>query len=145
MPRQVKYELRSFGWENDPEQEIYKFSTLDYLVACVYVSYATFFRIDKDADKAKVARVLKQGLERTLSQVRHFCGVIKEEPGDASGYAFVKKRDNTVEFIMQYLEEPEDEGKYPSFSQIEESGCVSRALGDLEIWSIAPMTCKCLF
>lgn len=145
MPRKDLHELQPVGWETDPDEEIFKFSTLDYLVACVYVSYATFFRIDNDADKPMVAELLKKGLEKTLSQVRHFCGVIEKQPGDGSGYAFVKKRDSTVQFVVQYLDGQEDEGKCPTFSEIENSGFVSRVLGDLDTWSVAPMTCEYRF
>lgn len=142
MPRHETYELRPVGWENDPEKETFRLSTLDYLVACVYVSYATFFRIEDDADKPKVAKLLKKGLEKTLSQARHLCGVIQNEPGDGLSYSFVKKKTSTVQFIVQYLDGQEDKGLYPSFSEIEQSGFVSRVLGDLDIWSVAPMTCE---
>lgn len=147
-PHQIclpRYALQPFGWDNDPEQEVFKFSALDYLFPCVYVSYTTFFRVDDNADKPRVTQVLKQALEKTLSQVRHFCGVIEKEPGDASGHAFVKNRDSSVDFIVQYLDEAEDEAPYPSFLEIEKSGFVSRGLGDLDIWSVAPMTCECRF
>ena len=52
MPRQQIYYLHSFGWENDPDEERFPVSTLDYLIACTYNHYALFFRLG-DADKPK--------------------------------------------------------------------------------------------
>lgn len=61
-----RFPFRPTGWENDANEERFKLSTMDYLVACVYVSYAIFFRIDDDATKPKVAGLLKQALEMNL-------------------------------------------------------------------------------
>ncbi|KAG6356348.1 hypothetical protein INS49_015736 [Diaporthe citri] len=111
---QVKREvfhLHPTGWELDPEEEKFKLSTLDYLVSCVYVSYAIFFKIDDDEGKPKVVELLKQGLEKTLSQTRHLCGNIEKDPD--GGHSFVKKRDSTVQFVTKWLDQAEHEGIYP--------------------------------
>ncbi|OQE34825.1 hypothetical protein PENCOP_c015G02132 [Penicillium coprophilum] len=137
MPKQEVVHLHPFGWENDPEEERFKVSTLDYLTACTYNNYALFFRVD-DADKARVVDVLKTGLERTLSQVRHICGTIEKDP--SGGHSFVKKKNSTVQFVVQWLDSPEDSDDYPSFDEVAEKNFCTSALGDLKRWSVPPMT-----
>ncbi|KAJ5822673.1 Transferase [Penicillium robsamsonii] len=137
MPKQDIIHLHPLGWENDPEEERFKVSTLDYLTACTYNNYALFFRLD-DADKTRVADVLKAGLERTLSQVRHICGTIEKDP--SGGYSFVKKKDSTVQFVVQWLDAPEDSDDYPSFDEIAKGNFCTSVLGDLKCWSVPPMT-----
>lgn len=51
MPRATEYRLRSTGWENDPEEEIFKLCTLDYLTTTTYTNQAVFFKL-KDGEKA---------------------------------------------------------------------------------------------
>jgi hypothetical protein len=132
MPKQEVFYLHPLGWENDPEEERSKVSTLDYLTVCTYNNYALFFRLD-DADRSKAAAVLKAGLERTLSQARHLCGKI--EKNAAGGHSFVKKKGSTVRFFVQWLED-----NYPSFDDIHKSYFSATTLGDLNIWSVPPMT-----
>ncbi|KAF9872898.1 hypothetical protein CkaCkLH20_09761 [Colletotrichum karsti] len=135
MPKVEEFQLHPLGWENDPEEERRELSTLDYLSAMVYNNYALFFKLE-DEQKSKVAAVLKEGLERTLSQARHLVGTI--EKGDDNRYFFVKKKDSTVKFVVQYLDSPED--KFASFSDIEKAHFVSTTLGDIKVLSNAPMT-----
>jgi hypothetical protein len=137
MPRQEVHQLRPFGWENDPEEERFKVTTLDYLTACTYNNYALFFRLD-NADKEKAAATLKEGLERTLSQARHYVGTIEKDA--EGGHSFVKKKDSTVRFVVQWLDTPEDGAKYPSIDDIERTNYSAVTLGDLETWSVPPMT-----
>lgn len=141
MRKEETFHLLPTRWERDPEEERFKLSTIDYLCACVYTSYAIFFRIDNDEDKPRVATLLKQGLERTLSRTRHLCGTIEKDPQE--GHSFVKKKDSTVEFVVQYLDDDEDKDKYPSYAELEKQHFVSKALGDIDLYSVAPMTCKC--
>lgn len=138
LVKQEIFHLHPSGWEQDPEEERFKLSTLDYLVACVYVSYAIFFRIDDDEAKPKVVELLKQGLEKTLSQTRHLCGSIEKDP--EGGYSFVKKRDSTVQFVTKWLDKAEHRGIYPSFEDLEKANFVSKALGDIREFSVSPMT-----
>jgi hypothetical protein len=133
MPDQQVYHLHPLGWENDPEEERFPMSTLDYLSAQTYNNYALFFRL-ADEDKSNAAEVLKAGLERTLSQVRRICGTIEQDP--AGGYSFHKKKDSTVRFIVQWL----DSEEYPSIDEIEQSHFSAVKLGDLNLWSVPPMT-----
>ncbi|KAI0377958.1 transferase family-domain-containing protein [Hypomontagnella monticulosa] len=135
MPKQEVYHIHPTGWENDPEEERFKLSTLDYLTVCTYNNYALFFRLE-DKDKPKAAAILKEGLERTLSQVRHLCGTIEKDP--EWGYSFTKKKDSTVQFIVQWLDDPKD--NYPSFDDIHKANYGAPTLGDLNLWSVPPMT-----
>lgn len=137
IPKLEVFHLQPFGWENGPEEERFKVSTLDYLSLVSYNNYALFFRLD-DADKPKAVELLKAGLERTLSQVRHLCSTIEKDP--TGGHSFVKKKDTTVQFHVQWLDSPEDKYKYPSFDDIEKSHFRVVSLGDLRLWSIHPMT-----
>jgi hypothetical protein len=51
MPKVEEFQLRPFGWENDPEEERFKLATLDYLSSMVWNSYAMFFKLHANADK----------------------------------------------------------------------------------------------
>ncbi|XXG98773.1 hypothetical protein Hte_005103 [Hypoxylon texense] len=124
MPQREVYHLHPTGWENDPEEERFKVSTLDYLVACSYNNYALFFRLDDDTDKSKIVAA------------RHVCGTIEKDPG--GGHSFVKKKDSTVQFHVQWLDSPEE--NYPSFEEISKSRYSATTLGDLSLWSVYPMT-----
>ncbi|RYP50576.1 hypothetical protein DL769_010933 [Monosporascus sp. CRB-8-3] len=135
MPRVEQLQLHPLGWENDPEEERFRLSTLDYLSAMTYNNYALFFKLD-DGEKRKVAVVLKEGLERTLSQARHLVGTIERD--EDGHHSLVKRKNSTVKFVVQYLDSPED--KFPSFAEIEEAHFVSTALGDITVLSNAPMT-----
>ena len=137
MAHQEVFQVQPFGWENDPEEERFKVSTLDYLTACTYNNYALFFRLD-DADKNRAVDVLKAGLERTLSQVRHLCGIIEKDP--TGGHSFVKKKDSAVKLYVQWLDSPDIGQEYPSFDEIEEGNFRTSVLGDLQRWSVPPMT-----
>lgn len=89
MLKQKIIQLRPFGWENHPEEERYKISTLDYLSAQTYNNYALFFRLDY-ATKPKAVDLLGRGLEGTLSQARHLCSTIEKDEG--GGHSCVKKK-----------------------------------------------------
>lgn len=137
-PKQEVVHLHPTGWEQDPEEERFKLSTLDYLVSRAYVSYAVFFKIDDDKCKPNVAELLKKGLEETLSQTRQLCSTIEKDPD--GGHFFVKKRDSTVKFVTKWLDQPEHEGVYPSFADLETANFVSKSLGDIRDYSVSPMT-----
>lgn len=79
MPKEEVYDLHPHGWENDPEVERFRVSTLDYLTCQTCNHYAVFFRLD-DAAKIKVMEILKAGLERTLAQTRQLNGRIEKDP-----------------------------------------------------------------
>ncbi|KAL4937923.1 hypothetical protein BDV06DRAFT_232244 [Aspergillus oleicola] len=133
MSSEQIYHLHPFGWKTDPEEERYKVTTLDYLSVQAYNNYALFFRLE-DADKPRAVEVLKLGLERTLSQVRHICGTIEKD--DGGGHSFVKRKESTVKFVVQWLEDE----IYPSLDEIEEAHFTAASLGDLNLWSVPPMT-----
>ncbi|KAF4767656.1 hypothetical protein N7455_006833 [Penicillium solitum] len=137
MAHQEVFQVQPFGWENDLEEERFKVSTLDYLTACTYNNYALFFRLE-DAEKNRAVDVLKAGLERTLSQVRHLCGTIEKDP--TGGHSFVKKKDSAVKLYVQWLDSPDIRQDYPSFDEIEEGNFRTSVLGDLQRWSVPPMT-----
>ncbi|KAE8152514.1 transferase family-domain-containing protein [Aspergillus avenaceus] len=135
VPRQEVYQIHPLGWETDPEEERFKVSTLDYLSACTYNNYALFFKLD-DVDKERIVSILKAGLERTLSQVRHLCGTIEKD--ETGGHSFVKKKDSAVQFVVQWLDLAGDH--FPSYEKISNSHFCSTVLGDLSLWSVNPMT-----
>ncbi|XHG06608.1 hypothetical protein AWENTII_009795 [Aspergillus wentii] len=135
MPQKETFHLHPSGWENDPAEERFKLGTLDYITYCTYSNYAVFFRME-DEEKNHAIQVLKGGLERTLSQARHLCGSIEKDP--AGGYCFSKKRDSTVQFVVQRLDAPGED--HPSFSEIESGHFRTSTLGDLNLWCVSPMT-----
>ncbi|PLB46611.1 acyl transferase [Aspergillus steynii IBT 23096] len=131
------YDLYPHGWETSPPEERFKVSTLDYLTGLCYTHFAVYFRLE-DADKSKAAAVLKESLQRTLAQIGHLCGTIEKDP--EGGHSFVKKRQSTVQLIIQWLDSPEDTEKFPSMSDMEASSFAGLTLGDFKNWSIEPMT-----
>jgi hypothetical protein len=133
MPEQQVYRIHPFGWENDPEGGRFKVTTLDYSSVQTYNNYALFFRL-ADEDKHNAAEVLKAGLERTLSEARHLCGTIEKDT--AGGHSFCKKKASTVQCVVQWLESEE----YPSFDEMEQSHFSAVKLGNLNTWSVPPMT-----
>ncbi|KZL80110.1 acyl transferase [Colletotrichum incanum] len=85
---------------------------------------------------SKAAAVLKEGLERMLAQAKHLVGTIEQdEDGPRS---FVKRKNSTAKFVVQYLDSPEN--KFPSFAEIEKAHVVTTTLGDINVLSNAPMT-----
>lgn len=135
MPNQQVFNLHPVDWESDPPTESFKLSTLDYCVAQVYNNFALFFSIT-DNIKPDAARILKRGLEITLSQCRQLCGRLELHPD--GGLCFHKTRDSTVEFHLQWLDGPDDD--YPSLQDLEKQHFASRTLGNLETWCVPPMT-----
>lgn len=87
-----------------------------------------------DFSHSKAAAVLKEGLERTLSQTRQLVGTIERVDG---GHSIVRKKSSAVKYVVQYLDSPED--KFPSFADISKAHFVSAAI-DIELLSNAPMT-----
>ncbi|KAI3557030.1 hypothetical protein CABS01_10268 [Colletotrichum abscissum] len=157
-PKVDVYNLHPTGWESDPEDEYHRLCTLDYCSGTIYCAYALFFKVDPGADKHRIVEVLKQGLEITLSQCRRLCGTLREDPAGGSGLCFHKRREDTVEFHVQWLdvsnkshdddsedgaadqEEGGDE-EYPSYADFERRHFSTRAFGpDLNLWCVPPMT-----
>ncbi|KAH3920606.1 hypothetical protein HBI56_219920 [Parastagonospora nodorum] len=139
MPRIEKYNVHPLGWENDPEEERFRLSTLDYLSSTTYTNTALFFKVADPADliTSKVATILKEGLERCLSQIRHMNGKIERD--EDGHHSIVKRRNSTVRFVVQYLDGPED--AFPSFAEIENVHFMSSILGNVDVLSNLPMTC----
>ncbi|KAK3297700.1 uncharacterized protein B0H64DRAFT_357742 [Chaetomium fimeti] len=133
---QQVYHIHPLGWENDPDEERYRLSPLDYVGTCVFNNYALYFKLD-DGDKANALEVLRSGLERTLCQTRHLSSTIEEGPdGD---HWFVRRKENTVELRVQWLDTLEDEDKYPSLQDMEDAHFRAQVLGDLDLWQIPQM------
>ncbi|KAL4937994.1 hypothetical protein BDV06DRAFT_215445 [Aspergillus oleicola] len=89
-------------------------------------------------EKERAVEVLKAGLECTLSQARHLCGTSEKDPFD--GHSFVKRRDCTVRFVVQWLDTLEDRDTYPSFDDIAQHNFCSSVLGNHDDWTVSPMT-----
>lgn len=128
------YHLHPTDWENDPEEERWDVSLLDYNSPKDYFNYAVYFRLDK-SEKTNAISVIKAGLERTLSQARHLCGIIAKTP--EGGHCFLKKKTDTVKFIVQWLDAPED--NYPTLDEIERGGFGAAQLGDRNRWCVPPL------
>ncbi|KAF5667310.1 acyl transferase [Fusarium heterosporum] len=136
MPKQEEFNLHPFGWEKDPDEERFKLCAFDYLSTITYTSSVIFFRL-RDEEKSKAVAALKEGLERTLSQVRHLVGTIEK---DQDGYhSIVRRKASTFQFVVQYLDGPED--VYPSLDEIADAHYLSPILGDINVLSNLPMTC----
>ena len=57
MPKRETLWLHPLGWENDPDEERFKLSTLDYLSPRSYNNYALFFNTE-DTEKRLVPVIL---------------------------------------------------------------------------------------
>lgn len=130
------FHLRPTGWENDPQEERFELSGLDYCVTCSWLPLALFFKLE-DIDKPPVLETLKHGLERTLSQTRQLCGRLEQDPN--GGFSFVKRRDSTVPFHVQHLDGLKDKGKYPGLDQLEKGYFNAAVLGEEKTWVIPGM------
>jgi hypothetical protein len=53
MRRIQEFQLHPFGWDNDPEEERFKLSTIDYLTTTTYLPMTVFFRLE-EAEKPLV-------------------------------------------------------------------------------------------
>ncbi|KAK1752772.1 omega-hydroxypalmitate O-feruloyl transferase [Echria macrotheca] len=138
MPKTVEYQIRPLGWENDPEEERIRFSSLDYLAACTYNSYTIFVRLKDDSNHEKTAVIdtLKTGLERTLAQCRQLVGTIEKNEND-DDHSFVKKRDSAVKFIVKYFDISDD---VPSLAELEAAHFASSQLGDTTRFVVGGMS-----
>lgn len=140
MPKTQTFQLHPVGWEQDPEDEYIDPCPLDYCVSQSYNNWCLFFKLPDAVDRNAIVETLCRGLEITLSQCRHLCGHISERPGGDGALCFHKKRDSTVEFHVQELDQREDQDKYPSFADLERQHFTSRSLGDLDVWCVSPMS-----
>ena len=138
MPQKEVFMIRPKGWENDPADEYLKLGLLDYCVGQLYTNWGLFFKLPDSVDRKAIVDTLRRGLEVTLSQCRQLCGYL--EPHPDGGLCFHKKRDSAIEFHVQWLDGPEDTGKYPTFDDLEKGGFTTLSLGNLDTWCIAPMT-----
>jgi hypothetical protein len=98
------FHRHSHGWEHDPEEERSKSSKLGYFVPCTYSNHALFFQLD-NAHRGRVVKAFKAGLEHTFSQARHLVRRIGE---DAEGVHFMRRKGDTVDSQVQYLDSTED-------------------------------------
>ncbi|KAF2035276.1 hypothetical protein EK21DRAFT_54694 [Setomelanomma holmii] len=141
MPKIEEFQLHPYGWESDPQEERFRLSTLDYLATTTWTNTALFFKLNDDEKMLllnhKATEILKQGLERTLSQVRQFVGTIeRDEDGQ---HSIVRKRTSTVRLVVQHLDTPDD--SFPAFEEIAKAYFLSPLLGDIDALSNLPMTC----
>lgn len=62
MPNVEEFQLHPLGWGNDPEEERFKISTLDYLSAMTYNNYTLFFKLDDAEKKSVLAHAFPNGV-----------------------------------------------------------------------------------
>ncbi|KAG5659470.1 hypothetical protein KAF25_002029 [Fusarium avenaceum] len=136
MPKAEEFNLHPFGWEDGPDEERFKLCALDYLSTITYTNSVIFFKLS-DAEKSKAVTVLKEGLERTLAQVRHLVGTIEKD--DDGYHSIVRRKASTFQFVVQHLDSPDD--VFASFDEIAEAHYLSPILGDINVLTNAPMTC----
>ncbi|TDZ27509.1 Trichothecene 3-O-acetyltransferase [Colletotrichum sidae] len=134
MSSREVFQLRPLGWEQDPEEERFKLSTLDPTPQCAYNHYVLFFRLE-DAKKSEAVEVVKTGLQKTLSQARYMCGTIEHDP--EGGLSFVKRKDSAVQFVVHRLD---PNGEHPSLDTIEKAHFSGHSLQDVNLWSIPELT-----
>lgn len=80
--------------------------------------------------------VLKEGIEKTLSQVRHYAGHIEESKN--GNHDIVRRKNSTVKFTVKRLDRATD--NFPSMAEIARANFSQDVLGDHELLSNSPMT-----
>jgi hypothetical protein len=120
------------------KEEWFRLSILDMTVPPNYNTYAIIFSGDH-TDKTIVIDTFRRGILSTLGQCRHLVGTIeKNEKGD---YSIVKKPTSTVDFVVQWLDDPEDE--YPSYDDLEKADFTLATLGDSVTLGIKDLSKSC--
>ncbi|KAL1615016.1 hypothetical protein SLS56_011960 [Neofusicoccum ribis] len=108
------------GYENHDPEEIFELCDLDHTLPKIYSVLTLTYQLDESIDRIALAAQLKDGLEVTLSQYRILAGELVTD--SATGKMWVKKkRDNTVRFILNWLNEPEDD-TFPTFEELRSIG-----------------------
>ncbi|KAI6348248.1 hypothetical protein MCOR25_010829 [Pyricularia grisea] len=130
------FKLRPFGGENDQDEERIHATIFDYTVPMSYNAWAIYFKLDDQTSRPKVVEVLKTGLERTISQCRQLVGRFETNLDD-DGYSFVKRKDDTVDFIVEYW----DDANVPSLDEIQKAHFASSILGDVGRFCAPGMEC----
>ncbi|KAM7215913.1 Transferase [Rhypophila decipiens] len=99
---QVAHHVRPEGWQNDPDQEIWKLSDLDYTQPPVFLQQTFVYRLPAvdDKEKTKTENILTNALARTARQCRTLSGVLEEEAGEVR---ICKTRDSYISFIVKHL------------------------------------------
>jgi Transferase family len=127
------FHLHPLGFETSKE-EWFRLSILDVIVPPNYNTYAIVFKLDH-SDETAIVKTFKRGIEATLQQCRHLAGTIeKNKHGD---YSIVKRPESTVEFVVQWLNDPEDD--YPSYFELERANFTCARLGHPAILGIEGM------
>jgi hypothetical protein len=131
------FHLHPLGFESSKE-ECFRLSILDVVVPPNYNTYAIVFKSD-DTDESATVETFKYAIQATLQQCRHLVGKIqKNEHGD---YSIVKRPESTVEFVVQWLNNPGD--VYPSFTELERANFTLASLGSPAILGIEGMPDYC--
>ncbi|CAO2648460.1 Nn.00g077270.m01.CDS01 [Neocucurbitaria sp. VM-36] len=131
--RKETFHLHPLDFETSAE-EWFRLSILDVVVPPNYNTYAIVFKQDS-SDETTVVETFKRGIEATLQQCRHLNGTIqKNQNGD---YSIVKKPESTVEFVVQWLNGPEDD--FPSYSDLESAEFTCARLGDPALLGVEGM------
>jgi hypothetical protein len=133
MHRKERFHLQPFLTES-PTEEWFRLSILDLVVPANYNTYAIIFKAD-DSDENVIIDTFKRGILTTLQQCRHLVGTIeKNNQGD---YSIVKTSRSTVEFTVQWLNDPED--NYPSYAELEKAHFTLAKLGNTATLGIEGM------
>ncbi|KAJ4369764.1 hypothetical protein N0V83_005528 [Neocucurbitaria cava] len=133
MRRKEKFHLHPLDSKTSKE-EWFRLSILDVVVPPNYNTYAIIFKHDH-TDERTVIEIFKSGIEATLQQCRHLAGTIqRNKHGD---YSIVKRPESSVEFVVQWLNSPEDD--YPSYADLERANFTCAKLGDPEILGVEGM------
>ena len=72
--------------------------------------------------------VLKEGVQRTVSQTRQMVGTLQKDP--EGGHSVVRKKGDTFQFVVNKLDSPED--KFPSMEEIAQADFSNQILGDVD-------------
>ncbi|KAH8711859.1 acyltransferase [Phaeosphaeriaceae sp. PMI808] len=137
MHRKQTFHLHPNSLETS-EEEWFRLSVLDMVIPPNYNTYALVFK-QNNASEASVLETFKRGIEATLQQCRHMVGKIqKNTHGD---YSIVKKAESSVEFVVQWLNNPSDD--YPSYHDLERADFTLASFGDHAILGVEGIPNSC--
>ncbi|KUJ09022.1 uncharacterized protein LY89DRAFT_788437 [Mollisia scopiformis] len=112
----VVHHVRPIGWQNDPDQEIWILSDLEYMMPQVFLKFSFLYKIGEGVDEIAVIDGLKESLALTLSQYRPLTGVFKKDDGEVKIF---RNRGDTVSFVVKRLYQNE---KSVSLADLEAAG-----------------------
>ncbi|KAI8633478.1 transferase [Xylariaceae sp. FL1651] len=113
-PMTTILQVRSKGWQDDPEQETWTLGDLEYAMPSGVLRIMLLYRLSELVDHDIIIDQLRGGLEMTLDQCRTLTGVFKKQEGEVH---IIRRRGNAIPFIIKHSDD-----KHASYETLEAVG-----------------------